>query len=93
MKKLSQQYMSPGKDIFGCFTDSLLHKWERTLINRREQIQHKRRTFLSAIFHLFISCRPRRLYPHGNFSIQVVCEWEVYKYKRSPTHTTAYKYL
>lgn len=88
-----QQYTAPGKDIFGYFSDALPDRWGRTLINRREQIQHKRRTFLSAIFHLFISCRPRRLYPHGNFSIQVVCEWEVYKYKRSPTHTTAYKYL
>lgn len=33
-----QQYTAPGKDIFGCFSDALSDRWERTLINRKEQI-------------------------------------------------------
>ena len=36
-----QQYMTPGKDIFGCFSDALPDRWGRTLINRREQILAK----------------------------------------------------
>ncbi len=36
-----QQYTSPGKDIFACFSDSLPDRWGRTLINRREQILAK----------------------------------------------------
>ena len=37
----SQQYTTPGKDIFGYFSDSLPDRWGRTLINRREQILAK----------------------------------------------------
>lgn len=33
-----QQYTSPGKDIFGCFSDALPDRWGKTLLNRREQI-------------------------------------------------------
>ena len=33
-----QQYTQPGKDIFGCFSDSLPDRWGRTLLNRREQV-------------------------------------------------------
>lgn len=33
-----QQYTTPGKDIFGCFSDALPDRWGRTLILRREQI-------------------------------------------------------
>lgn len=33
-----QQYMQPGKDIFGCFSDALPDRWGRTLLLRREQI-------------------------------------------------------
>lgn len=33
-----QQYTTPDKDIFGCFSDALPDRWGRTLINRREQI-------------------------------------------------------
>lgn len=36
-----QQYTTPGKDIFGCFSDALPDRWGRTLINRREQILAK----------------------------------------------------
>lgn len=36
-----QQYTTPDKDIFGCFSDALPDRWGRTLINRREQIQAK----------------------------------------------------
>ena len=36
-----QQYMAPGKDIFGCFSDALPDRWGRTLINRWEQILAK----------------------------------------------------
>lgn len=36
-----QQYTAPGKDIFRCFSDALLDKRGRTLINRREQILTK----------------------------------------------------
>ncbi len=36
-----QQYTTPGKDIFGYFSDSLPDRWGRTLINRREQILAK----------------------------------------------------
>lgn len=32
------QYTLPGKDIFGCFSDSLPDRWGRTLVLRREQI-------------------------------------------------------
>lgn len=32
------QYLKPGKDIFGCFSDALPDRWGRTLLNRREQI-------------------------------------------------------
>lgn len=32
------QYTLQGKDIFGCFSDSLPDRWGRTLLNRREQI-------------------------------------------------------
>lgn len=32
------QYTQPGKDIFGCFSDSLPDRWGRMLIHRREQI-------------------------------------------------------
>lgn len=31
------QYTRPGKEIFGCFSDSLPDRWGRTLMNRREQ--------------------------------------------------------
>lgn len=33
-----QQYTQPGKDIFGCFSDSLPDRWGRTLLLRREQL-------------------------------------------------------
>lgn len=33
-----QQYASPGKDIFGCFSDALPDRWGKTLLNRKEQI-------------------------------------------------------
>lgn len=33
-----QQYVQPGEDIFGCFSDALPDRWGRTLFNRREQI-------------------------------------------------------
>lgn len=33
-----QQYMQPGKDIFGCFSDALPDRWGRTLLLRREQL-------------------------------------------------------
>ena len=36
-----QQYTTPDKDIFGCFSDALPDRWGRTLINRREQILAK----------------------------------------------------
>ena len=36
-----QQYTTPGKDIFGCFSDALPDRWGRTLINRWEQILAK----------------------------------------------------
>ena len=36
-----QRYTTPGKDIFGCFSDVLPDRWGRTLINRREQILAK----------------------------------------------------
>ena len=36
-----QQYTTPDKDIFGCFSDALPDSWGRTLINRREQILAK----------------------------------------------------
>ncbi len=36
-----QQYTTPGKDIFGCFSDALPDRWGRTLINHREQILAK----------------------------------------------------
>lgn len=32
------QYSRPGKDIFGCFSDTLPDRWGRLLLNRREQI-------------------------------------------------------
>lgn len=32
------QYLKPGKDIFGFFSDALPDRWGRTLLNRREQI-------------------------------------------------------
>ena len=32
------QYTQPGKDIFGCFSDSLPDRWGRMLLNRKEQI-------------------------------------------------------
>lgn len=32
------QYTQQGKDIFGCFSDSLPDRWGRTLVLRREQI-------------------------------------------------------
>jgi hypothetical protein len=32
------QYTQLGKDIFGCFADSLPDRWGRTLVLRREQI-------------------------------------------------------
>ena len=35
---VGMQYTRPGKDIFGCFSDSLPDRWGRTLILRREQI-------------------------------------------------------
>lgn len=35
---LGQQYTQPGKDIFGCFSDSLPDRWGRTLLLRREQL-------------------------------------------------------
>lgn len=31
------QYTQPGKEIFGCFSDSLPDRWGRTLMKRREQ--------------------------------------------------------
>lgn len=36
-----QQYTTPDKDIFGCFSDALPDRWGQTLINRREQILAK----------------------------------------------------
>ena len=33
------QYIQPGNDIFGCFSDALPDRWGRTLLKRREQIQ------------------------------------------------------
>lgn len=36
-----QQYTTPDKDVFGCFSDALPDRWGRTLINRREQILAK----------------------------------------------------
>ncbi len=33
-----QQYVQPGRDIFGCFSDALPDRWGRLLLNRREQI-------------------------------------------------------
>lgn len=36
-----QQYTTPGRDIFGCFSDALPDRWGRTLLNRREQIMAK----------------------------------------------------
>lgn len=33
------QYMQPGKELFGCFSDALPDRWGRTLLNRREQIR------------------------------------------------------
>lgn len=35
---VGMQYNQHGKDIFGCFSDSLPDRWGRTLIFRREQI-------------------------------------------------------
>ena len=35
---VGMQYGQPGKDIFGCFSDSLPDRWGRTLVLRREQI-------------------------------------------------------
>lgn len=32
------QYTQPGRDIFGCLSDSLPDRWGRMLLNRREQI-------------------------------------------------------
>lgn len=32
------QYSRPERDIFACFSDALLDRWGRTLLNRREQI-------------------------------------------------------
>lgn len=33
-----KQYTLPGRDIFGCFSDTLPDRWGRLLLNRREQI-------------------------------------------------------
>ena len=33
-----QQYTQPGRDIFGCFSDTLPDRWGRTLLNRRERV-------------------------------------------------------
>lgn len=35
---VGMQYTQQGKDIFGCFSDSLPDSWGRTLVLRREQI-------------------------------------------------------
>lgn len=35
---VGMQFTQPGKDIFGCFSDSLPDRWGRTLMLRREQI-------------------------------------------------------
>lgn len=35
------QYTQPGRDIFGCLSDSLPDRWGRMLLNRREQITAK----------------------------------------------------
>lgn len=35
---VGMQYTQQGKDIFGCFSDSLPDRWGRTLVLRREQI-------------------------------------------------------
>lgn len=35
---VGMQYTQPGKDIFGCFADSLPDRWGRTLVLRREQL-------------------------------------------------------
>ncbi len=35
---VGMQYTQQGKDIFGCFLDSLPDRWGRTLVLRREQI-------------------------------------------------------
>lgn len=34
---LGVQYTQPGKEIFGCFSDSLPDRWGTTLLKRREQ--------------------------------------------------------
>lgn len=36
-----KQYTRPGRDIFGCFSDSLPDRWGRTLMKRREQLDAK----------------------------------------------------
>ncbi len=35
---VGMQYTQQGKDVFGCFSDSLPDRWGRTLVLRREQI-------------------------------------------------------
>lgn len=35
---VGMQFTAPGKDIFGCFSDSLPDRWGRTLVLRREQV-------------------------------------------------------
>ena len=51
-----QQYTQPGKDIFGCFSDSLPDRWGRTLLNRREQVlaenEHRPLRHLSSFDYL-----------------------------------------
>lgn len=50
-----QQYTTPGKDIFGCFSDALPDRWGRTLINRREQIwQRMKNVWCVGFLHLTI---------------------------------------
>lgn len=36
-----RQFATPGRDIFGCFSDALPDRWGRTLVERREQLAAK----------------------------------------------------
>ena len=49
-----QQYTTTAKDIFGCFSDALSDRWERTLINRKEQILQMKNSVRCGGFQLKI---------------------------------------
>ena len=49
-----QQYTTTDKDIFGCFSDALSDRWERTLINRKEQILQMKNSVRCGGFQLKI---------------------------------------